>query len=190
MLARLIVDEDALVGAFATLGKTSRIPTMWIYAQNDKFFGPELVRRMHTAFTAAGGQAQFVDARDLPTIFRRACTGPLPSRQWEPSRIAADGGRGEAAEADLAACAEYATDCALCGRRSPGRHRQRRIALKSFCEPQACRSGVDTTRPSRSSLTLIWQDRREFGRTSKPKSSMSSSIGVGEPTFSRQASST
>ena len=47
-----------------------------------------------------------------------------------------------------------------------------------------------TTRPSSSSLTLIWHDSREFGRTSKPKSSMSSSIGVGAPTFSRQASST
>ena len=34
-----------------------------------------------------------------------------------------------------------------------------------------------------SSLTLIWQDSREFGRTSKPKSSMSSSIGDGPPTL-------
>ena len=30
----------------------------------------------------------------------------------------------------------------------------------------ACRSGVRTTRPSSSAVTLIWQDRREFGRTS------------------------
>jgi len=56
-----VCDEDALVRAFATLGKTSRIPTLWIYAQNDKYFGPELVRRMHTAFTGAGGRAQFID---------------------------------------------------------------------------------------------------------------------------------
>jgi len=56
-----VCDEDALVRAFATLGRTSRIPTLWIYAQNDKFFGPELVRRMHTAFTGAGGRAQFID---------------------------------------------------------------------------------------------------------------------------------
>ena len=56
-----VCDEDALVRAFATLGKTSRIPTLWIYAQNDKFFGPELVRRMHIAFTGAGGRAQFID---------------------------------------------------------------------------------------------------------------------------------
>ena len=30
----------------------------------------------------------------------------------------------------------------------------------------ACFSGVRTTRPSSSALTLIWHDKREFGRTS------------------------
>jgi dienelactone hydrolase len=57
-----VCDEDALVRAFATLGRTSRIPTLWIYAQNDKYFGPELARRMHAAFAGAGGQAKFIDA--------------------------------------------------------------------------------------------------------------------------------
>ena len=57
-----VCDEDALVRAFAALGRTSRIPTLWIYAQNDKFFGPALAQRMHAAFTGAGGRAQFIDA--------------------------------------------------------------------------------------------------------------------------------
>lgn len=57
-----VCDEDSLVRAFAALGKTSRVPTLWVYAQNDKFFGPALARRMHTAFTAAGGRAEFIDA--------------------------------------------------------------------------------------------------------------------------------
>ena len=30
-----VCDEDSLVRAFATLGRTSRIPTLWVYAQND-----------------------------------------------------------------------------------------------------------------------------------------------------------
>ena len=165
-----VCDEDALVRAFATLGKTSRIPTLWIYAQNDKFFGPELVRRMHTAFIAAGGQAQFVDfpphGEDGHSLFSRGITlwtpvvdrflrdqnlgtrdiaampppSPIPPpRQLRdkgragfadylsasPHRafavspkgaFAYRGGRRsgpEAAEAALAACAEYAPDCAL-----------------------------------------------------------------------------
>ena len=57
-----VCDEDSLVRAFAALGKTSRIPMLWVYAQNDKFFGPELARRMHAAFAGAGGRAQFIAA--------------------------------------------------------------------------------------------------------------------------------
>lgn len=50
-------DEDALVSAFASFGARSRVPTLWLYAENDSFFGPDLVRRLHTAFTRDGGQA-------------------------------------------------------------------------------------------------------------------------------------
>lgn len=57
-----VCDEDSLVRAFAALGRTSRVPTLWVYAQNDRFFGPALARRMHTAFTGAGGRAEFIDA--------------------------------------------------------------------------------------------------------------------------------
>lgn len=57
-----VCDEDTLVRAFVVLGRTSRIPMLWIYAQNDRFFGPALAGRMHTAFTAAGGRAQFIAA--------------------------------------------------------------------------------------------------------------------------------
>jgi len=52
-----------------------------------------------------------------------------------------------------------------------------------------CWAGVVTVRPSSSGFTVIWQQRREFGFTSKAKSSMSSSIWLRAPTFSTQASS-
>jgi hypothetical protein len=165
-----VCDEDALVRAFAMLGRTSRIPTLWINAQNDKFFGPELVRRMHTAFTGAGGRAQFVDfpphGEDGHSLFSRgippwtpavdgflrdqnlgtrdiaAMPAPVPMSpppqlrdkgragfsdylSASPHRafavspkgaFAFRGGRRsarEAAEAALAACAEYGPDCTL-----------------------------------------------------------------------------
>ena len=50
---------DRLVAAAGTFGRTARVPTLWIYSEND-FFAPELARRMHAAFTAAGGRAQLV----------------------------------------------------------------------------------------------------------------------------------
>lgn len=70
-----VCDEDALVRAFAAFGRTSQIPMLWIYADNDKFFGPDLARRMHAAFTGAGGRAQLIDAPafgdDGHTLFSR-----------------------------------------------------------------------------------------------------------------------
>jgi pimeloyl-ACP methyl ester carboxylesterase len=49
---------DTLVEATRSFGKTSRIPTLWIYAENDTYFGPDLAKRMYEAFTAAGGNAE------------------------------------------------------------------------------------------------------------------------------------
>lgn len=60
-----VCDEEALVRAFAAFGATSRVPTLWIYAENDKFFWPELAHRMHAAFTRGGGRAQFIDADEF-----------------------------------------------------------------------------------------------------------------------------
>ena len=35
------------------------MPTLWLYAQNDSYFGPDLSRRMADAFRAAGGPADY-----------------------------------------------------------------------------------------------------------------------------------
>lgn len=50
---------DKLVEATNEFGHTSRVPMLWIYIENDTFFGPDLSRRMHEAFTAAGGNAEY-----------------------------------------------------------------------------------------------------------------------------------
>ena len=50
---------DKLVAATGEFGRTARIPMLWIYAENDTYFGPELTKRMHNAFTAAGGDAEY-----------------------------------------------------------------------------------------------------------------------------------
>jgi pimeloyl-ACP methyl ester carboxylesterase len=50
---------DKLVEATAAFGKTSRIPMLWLYSENDTYFGPVLAERMHEAFTAAGGDAEY-----------------------------------------------------------------------------------------------------------------------------------
>lgn len=50
---------DKLVAATGEFGRTSRVPMLWIYASNDTYFGPELSKQMHEAFTAAGGKAEY-----------------------------------------------------------------------------------------------------------------------------------
>ena len=50
---------DRLVEATGEFGRTSRVPMLWIYIENDTFFGPALSKRMHEAFTAAGGKAEY-----------------------------------------------------------------------------------------------------------------------------------
>jgi dienelactone hydrolase len=51
---------DRLVEACARAGRTTRVPTLWIYTENDSYFPPRLARRMCAAFRRAGGQAEFV----------------------------------------------------------------------------------------------------------------------------------
>jgi dienelactone hydrolase len=50
---------DKLVEAAREFGRTSRVPMLWIYSENDTYFGPDLSKRMHEAFTAAGGNAEY-----------------------------------------------------------------------------------------------------------------------------------
>jgi dienelactone hydrolase len=50
----------ATAGAF---GRTTRVPTLWLYAENDSYFPPRLSGAMAAAFRAAGGK---VDYRLLP----------------------------------------------------------------------------------------------------------------------------
>lgn len=57
-----VCTPDRLVAAFAHFGRTSRIPMLWVYAENDHFFAPALARRFHAAFTGAGGNAEFIAA--------------------------------------------------------------------------------------------------------------------------------
>lgn len=51
---------DRLVDAAGEYGRTARIPTLWVYTQNDGFFGPSLSRAMYRAFSGSGGRGEFV----------------------------------------------------------------------------------------------------------------------------------
>jgi dienelactone hydrolase len=57
-----VCGEQQLVSAFAQYGRTSRIPLLWVSAENDHFFGPRLVPLLTGAFSSAGGNLTTIKA--------------------------------------------------------------------------------------------------------------------------------
>jgi dienelactone hydrolase len=75
---------DRLVAAAGTFGATTHVPTLWLYAENDTYFPPDLSGRMADAYRSAGGGVEY---HLLPTIAGEghsliATAGP--SAPWVP----------------------------------------------------------------------------------------------------------
>lgn len=51
--------EPQLRDLFANYGKTARAPTLWLYSENDRYWGPDYPQRWFAAFRAAGGVGKF-----------------------------------------------------------------------------------------------------------------------------------
>jgi dienelactone hydrolase len=77
-----VCNPGDLVHAYRTFGKRSRTPMLWIYAQNDKYFWPELAQEFEAAFRSQGGQDQLVLAppigEDGHSLFRHVTA-------WSPT---------------------------------------------------------------------------------------------------------
>jgi dienelactone hydrolase len=54
-----------LQALFASYGQSARQPSLWLYAQNDEYFGPTLPRQWFEAYRAQGGPGEFVQ---LPPV--------------------------------------------------------------------------------------------------------------------------
>ncbi len=55
-----VCSPGRLADAFGAFGRTARVPAIWIYAENDHFFGPDLARRMFEAYAAGGAPARLL----------------------------------------------------------------------------------------------------------------------------------
>jgi len=76
--------EDRLVDAYAALGKSARVPGLWVYTENDLYFRPVLAQRMFDAFRKQGGvgELRFLPpfGKDGHTLFGNRAGVPL----WRP----------------------------------------------------------------------------------------------------------
>ena len=50
---------DRLVATARQFGERTRVPTLWIYAENDSYFPPVLSKRLAEGFRMAGGHAEY-----------------------------------------------------------------------------------------------------------------------------------
>lgn len=57
-----VCGQNRLIDAYRAMGKRSRVPMLWVYAENDHFFGPQLAQQLQQAFTGAGGNVEFIRA--------------------------------------------------------------------------------------------------------------------------------
>jgi pimeloyl-ACP methyl ester carboxylesterase len=52
--------ESELIEQFRRFGAATKVPTFWAYAENDRYFPPQVARKFHAAFVQAGGSAEFI----------------------------------------------------------------------------------------------------------------------------------
>ncbi|MGE3228156.1 MAG: alpha/beta hydrolase family protein [Hyphomicrobium sp.] len=53
-----VCGEKRLIEAAHAFGQSARLPTLWLYAENDSYFRPGLARNMASAWTDGGGDAE------------------------------------------------------------------------------------------------------------------------------------
>jgi dienelactone hydrolase len=77
---------DRLTEMFAQYGATARLPTLWIYSQNDMYFGPQWPKTWFAAYRKAGGSGEFEQyppvGEDGHQLFVRA------PQWWQPRVLA------------------------------------------------------------------------------------------------------
>ncbi|MGY5957014.1 CocE/NonD family hydrolase [Kosakonia sp. BK9b] len=55
-----LCDKAGLLKTFTAFGKTTQLPTLWLYASNDHSFTPEMGKAMYARWQQAGGRGEFV----------------------------------------------------------------------------------------------------------------------------------
>jgi dienelactone hydrolase len=73
-----------LIEAAARYGATARVPSLWLYAENDSFFGPDLSRKMFDAYVGAGAKAEYVALPAFDSDGHRVFAAANGRTLWQP----------------------------------------------------------------------------------------------------------
>lgn len=74
---------DLMTQLFASYGPAARIPTVWVYSRNDRYWGPDIPRTWHRAFIDSGGKGEFVALPPYKADGHPSFTGA--SETWKPA---------------------------------------------------------------------------------------------------------
>jgi dienelactone hydrolase len=74
---------ERMTQLFASYGTKARIPTLWVYSQNDKYWGPDIPRTWYKAFTDRGGKGELVVLPPYKTDGHPSFTGA--PEVWRPA---------------------------------------------------------------------------------------------------------
>ncbi|PWC91357.1 hypothetical protein TSH100_00205 [Azospirillum sp. TSH100] len=76
--------QDDLVRNFSGFGRDNPTPTLWIYAANDPYFGPDLAQRLLSGYRSEGGNVEFVGLppfeKDGHTLYKQEASVLLNPR--------------------------------------------------------------------------------------------------------------
>lgn len=72
-----------LASLFEDYGKTSSIPTLWLYSENDRYFGKDLPREWFGKFIKAGGNGKFIQLPPYKEDGHPSFTGNPDA--WKPA---------------------------------------------------------------------------------------------------------
>ena len=59
-------DPDQLRAMYEGYGRTTKVPSLWVYAINDQYWGPDAPAAWHAAFAQGGSRTTFVHAPAVP----------------------------------------------------------------------------------------------------------------------------
>ena len=75
---------ERLVATAGEFGRKARVPILWLSAENDSYFGPELSKRMAEAFRGAGGRAEYHLLPPVGDDGHRMISAPEAVATWGP----------------------------------------------------------------------------------------------------------
>jgi dienelactone hydrolase len=62
----VVCEQQKLIDVIRGFGAAGKVPTLWVYSENDRAFEPEFARQMHKAYAGSGGRGELVVLGPMP----------------------------------------------------------------------------------------------------------------------------